>query len=200
MGIIPARAGSRSLVAIKPTAARDHPRACGEQILTPLVDKWQEGSSPRVRGAVCSLIVGILHIGIIPARAGSSFPSMHATAVAGDHPRACGEQLSPMQRVRTSTGSSPRVRGADRSFLARGLADGIIPARAGSSSNRSTTIGTSRDHPRACGEQLGSVVSVFSGQGSSPRVRGAVLDHEHELDIEGIIPARAGSRSRRPPS
>ena len=70
-------------------------------------------------------------------------------------------------------GSPPRMRGAAIDVPKASIAPRIIPARAGSSSNRSMTIGTSRDHPRVCG-----------GAGQVQGLR-------HELP--GIIPARAGS-------
>ena len=50
-----------------------------------------------------------------------------------------------------------------------------------------------RDHPRMCGEHLAHMVCVLSDLGSSPHVRGALLQRQW-LDIRaGIIPACAGS-------
>ena len=70
-GIIPARAGSRSFCESSASAARDHPRACGEQYRFNSREQYEQGSSPRVRGAVKSSIGGVYDFGIIPARAGS---------------------------------------------------------------------------------------------------------------------------------
>ena len=71
-GIIPARAGSRKDEVPYKKANRDHPRACGEQLVPHEPMKPSMGSSPRVRGAVPGLRQAKLHHGIIPARAGSS--------------------------------------------------------------------------------------------------------------------------------
>ena len=50
-GIIPARAGSRYAIAKVDPEDRDHPRACGEQLLREGGELSLKGSSPRVRGA-----------------------------------------------------------------------------------------------------------------------------------------------------
>ena len=106
----------------------------------------------------------------------------------------CGEQASSICRVRMSTGSSPRVRGAVHVAGVGGPEGGIIPACAGSRARFSIVSELPWDHPRVCGEQSPNVVRSFQPQGSSPRVRGAVCDRLVEVDGLGIIPACAGSR------
>ena len=71
---------------------RDHPRACGEQDEVDALALIYTGSSPRVRGAGGAVPGCIEQVGIIPARAGSSRIYDDRPCVAGDHPRACGEQ------------------------------------------------------------------------------------------------------------
>ena len=90
--------------------------------------------------------------------------------------------------------SPPRMRGAAIDVPKASIAPRIIPARAGSSSNRSMTIGTSRDHPRVCGEQPGMRDRRDGFLESSPRVRGAGCEYTIDKDGNGIIPACAGSR------
>ena len=51
------------------------------------------------------------------------------------------------------------------------------------------------DHPRARGEQQYGEDLELAIQGSSPRARGAGRGIERRSDGQGIIPARAGSRS-----
>ena len=80
-------------------------------------------------------------------------------------------------------GSSPRVRGAEARHAVDGVAVGIIPARAGSSSPCTTVVMVTGDHPRACGEQLALIAFYFGKQGSSPRVRGAAA---HQLATGGV--------------
>ena len=70
---------------------------------------------------------------------------------------------------------------------------GIIPACAGSTWMIAVPDDRVRDHPRMCGEHLAHMVCVLSDLGSSPHVRGALLQRQW-LDIRaGIIPACAGS-------
>ena len=132
LGIIPARAGSRSSLPHASSPGRDHPRACGEQPLHPTEGARNMGSSPRVRGAVPSFCCCQEHLGIIPARAGSSSELRRRGFGSGDHPRACGEQQRPKTLTTASGGSSPRVRGADAQVVGKVNLHGIIPARAGS--------------------------------------------------------------------
>ena len=156
------------------------------------------GSSPRVRGAghVCDEGRGGQRI--IPGRAGSRTPLRPPPAASRDHPRTCGEQLCLSRLPDGLAGSSPRVRGAGPPWRQMVSQAGIIPARAGSSATGWTCESAAGDHPRACGEQqfLTSLSEYVSG--SSPRVRGAVLEYCDLIDGLGIIPARAGSRRCRP--
>ena len=174
-GIIPARAGSRCPTRSTTTIARDHPRACGEQLaLGALCALWW-GSSPRVRGAVPRLLWWGRFLGIIPARAGSSRWLVDGFHYGRDHPRACGEQCTHKGRTCRRWGSSPRVRGAGRNQDRADNRHGIIPARAGSRRSTMASCVPGRDHPRACGEQY-------------------VLVPNENAEV-GIIPARAGSSS-----
>ena len=148
---------------------------CGEQ---PLELYWwsaHSGSSPRVRGAVRSALLGLGFVGIIPACAGSSDCLRLHTIAHKDHPRVCGEQGIIFDSDAVDEGSSPRVRGAgvEIHFAVEGL--GIIPACAGSSDPRSQCPDLTWDHPRVCGEQLCADTSMSQRSGSSPRVRGADL-------------------------
>ena len=90
----------------------------------------------------------------------------------GDHPRVCGEHFVPTimgsvslgsSRVcgehtklgtfpRTSTGSSPRMRGTPELFDDHGCFLGIIPAYAGNTGWLGSWDTFQGDHPRVCGE------------------------------------------------
>ena len=153
-GIIPARAGSRRTPWSRRSWSWDHPRACGEQSIEDQVRVCAQGSSPRVRGAVRGNLAYEHSAGIIPARAGSRAPPGARRGWPGDHPRACGEQPLLHALRELAQGSSPRVRGAGPDVQGRNLADGIIPARAGSRRPIRDKAQARRDHPRACGEQF----------------------------------------------
>ena len=109
--LIPARAGKTSAPFVGPDPRPAHPRACGENRPTMRLRITQVGSSPRVRGkhAYIGKIKGFT--GLIPARAGKTWPQQEGRGVVPAHPRACGEN---------------RREGPVRPRLAR-----LIPARAG---------------------------------------------------------------------
>ena len=173
LGIIPACAGSSNLGKRIVNLFRDHPRACGEQLVCCRIVTKGEGSSPRMRGAVCRGLCRAVRVGIIPACAGSRYKSRNQRGRIRDHPRVCEEQLIKSKVNAGNQGSSPRVRGAALRALFWSLGRGIIPTCAGSSVN---------------------VVEPAAEQGgSSPRVRGAVMPSSSAICWNGIIPACAGS-------
>ena len=73
--------------------------------------------------------------------------------------------------------------------------DGIIPAYAGSTPVHVSPTMLKRDHPRVCGEHLRSSRALMVGEGSSPRMRGALIVITSIELVERIIPAYAGSTS-----
>ena len=199
-GIIPARAGSRNGATHCPSARRDHPRACGEQVERSIMSMGVTRSSPRMRGAVLLIVTSPLDSGIIPACAGSSGCARGRCGARRGHPRVCGEQYLLSYTAMPPAGSSPRVRGAVHEVGRVAQAHGIIPARAGSRTQRGLDIGSSRDHPRACGEQSWTFRDDETSVGSSPRVRGAAATHHDRAELMRIIPARAGSSVSPDPS
>ena len=90
-GIIPADAGSTSQSPVILPAWQDHPRGCGEHIARNSIMTCEQGSSPRMRGALPHTARAYPRIGIIPADAGSTRSSRCAGSRRGDHPRGCGE-------------------------------------------------------------------------------------------------------------
>ncbi len=173
VGTIPAGAGSRSSQATTSAVTRDHPRGCGEQATSTLLDLMEEGPSPRVRGAVLEGSAKGDGVWTIPAGAGSSIAGCWWSNWAGP---------------------SPRVRGAVLALLRQRTRLGTIPAGAGSRTSTRTPRFPARDHPRGCGEQSGAVPGAASQAGPSPRVRGAAWLQPDMILIDGTIPAGAGSR------
>ena len=120
--------------------------------------------------------------------------------ISRDHPRIRGEHVAFNSAMLASFGSSPHTRGA----LVAGQVDDvhgrIIPAYAGSTGPPEPTPAGLSDHPRIRGEHPGVNRNGRGPAGSSPHTRGA-LSHLHlGRDVQGIIPAYAGSTytSRRP--
>ena len=216
-GIIPACAGSTIRFYPECGGNGDHPRMCGEHSLSINHAGTPVGSSPHVRGAPLRKrgAVGIRRI--IPACAGSTCWWRCCCPCWWDHPRMCGEHSLTRKRSMTRPGSSPHVRGAHRrcSFVletkkgssphVRGAQNtkqagrrevGIIPACAGSTWCRASSLQNNRDHPRMCGEHDMVFLSVREVEGSSPHVRGALSERMMALPRCGIIPACAGSTVR----
>ena len=115
----------------------------------------------------------------------------------------CGEHFIISARGLGKTGSSPHVRGALSQLQCPCRWLGIIPACAGSTLFCHRFFGRFRDHPRMCGEHLPESAICGHSRGSSPHVRGAQNLLPIMQDLDGIIPACAGStvswRIRRPP-
>ena len=117
--------------------------------------------------------------------------------IGGDHPRARGEQGALRAYARVLAGSSPRTRGAVPLHLLLLAMMRIIPAHAGSSGQGDRIRLGHRDHPRARGEQPKRGDTMKGYTGSSPRTRGAGEELCAHGWAVGIIPAHAGSRTRR---
>ena len=170
--ITPARAGNRWLHATYESKRKDHPRACGEQSPFTRAATICPGSPPRVRGTGGRASGRLRSRRITPARAGNRSRTHVLLSGAGDHPRACGEQELPFRLHINLSGSPPRVRGTEVEYGRVFRASGITPARAGNRRAPSYLQIHRKDHPRACGEQSASHLSITSTAGSPPRVRG----------------------------
>ena len=166
--------------------------ARGANQLNIQLDVWQSGSSPRVRGKLWVDVFGAFCCRIIPARAGQTHSRQPSSRRLSDHPRACGANQWAKEYQTISDGSSPRVRGKLAVEDLYVPAVRIIPARAGQTGIRAPSPTACTDHPRACGANTWSKLTVIPPSGSSPRVRGK---HVHRIRIGflvRIIPARAG--------
>ena len=71
----------------------DHPRIRGEHAALDVEGLAALGSSPHTRGARDDVVVRLVHIGIIPAYAGSTPTPWSRVSSATDHPRIRGEHL-----------------------------------------------------------------------------------------------------------
>ena len=133
--------------------------------------------------------------GIIPADAGSTAHGLLLALCGRDHPRGCGEHRPWTIASAVRSGSSPRMRGALINSPGLTICTGIIPADAGSTIACSPDVHENRDHPRGCGEHRLLGETVFCREGSSPRMRGALVLGHGFKPVQGIIPADAGSTS-----
>ena len=95
-----------------------------------------------------------------------------------------------------AAGSSPRMRGTRfrRQRPCNPLR--IIPAYAGNTRCRLSPRVLDWDHPRVCGEHNSISLLSLSLSGSSPRMRGTLVEQVAPCGIRGIIPAYAGNTVR----
>ena len=85
------------------------------------------------------------------------------------------------------------MRGARDLWLGDTISMRIIPADAGSTIFCRAISTLTKDHPRGCGEHAWLAHGFVDSLGSSPRMRGALFDAFHGREVDGIIPADAGS-------
>ena len=85
------------------------------------------------------------------------------------------------------------MRGTHEWRLRNEQGNGIIPAHAGNTRGLRSLVSSARDHPRACGEHTGTRRRLLVGSGSSPRMRGTLIEPEYLASLDGIIPAHAGN-------
>ena len=169
---IPAHAGNRTRSTGPGPARPVHPRACGEQDSGRWTRPAATGSSPRMRGTEAYNGRAGRECRFIPAHAGNRRDWSNTPPFRTVHPRACGEQDSSHTLTTCFRGSSPRMRGTDRSAPTRGCRRRFIPAHAGNSSDPRSIDRRLSVHPRACGEQDLLYELVATELGSSPRMRG----------------------------
>ena len=172
---------------------KDHPRVCGEHLPVCGVAGFEQGSSPRMRGALAADKQPGRFFRIIPAYAGSTPQGRPHPPRTRDHPRVCGEHLSNVRSRCGADGSSPRMRGALSVEPAHGRGRRIIPAYAGSTLARPMARPSIADHPRVCGEHEAEESKKAKEEGSSPRMRGALVHRIPDTVCGRIIPAYAGS-------
>ena len=173
--IIPARAGFTRGSSSPGGTVGDHPRSRGVYGQTSPCSEGGHGSSPLARGLHLEHGMGGRLRRIIPARAGFTPPVCSDTGYPGDHPRSRGVYVAAAWAQTKAAGSSPLARGLLGEQFAEGAGLGIIPARAGFTSDASSPDSVTRDHPRSRGVYVAPPVGPVRGR--------------------GIIPARAGFTS-----
>ena len=154
----------------------DHPRSRGVYAPGTASANWLKGSSPLARG--------------LPRRGVSD------GADQVDHPRSRGVYSLIGFPNMTGDGSSPLARGLRDLTLLHRLPEGIIPARAGFTSDEVTATRMAADHPRSRGVYAEELRARAGDGGSSPLARGLPGGPGPEDPLRRIIPARAGFTPR----
>ena len=150
----------------------DHPRVCGENIITAIAEAAPTGSPPRMRGKRASRYCAADSTRITPAYAGKTYLLLLAVKRERDHPRVCGENRVPFSEIDIQIGSPPRMRGKPRTYRRHSAHIGITPAYAGKTCFSDRERIKPEDHPRVCGENARTRRSTAVKIGSPPQVRG----------------------------
>ena len=176
----------------------DHPRAGGENAPILEVSPFSQGSSPRGRGKRHDQEGVGGNIRIIPARAGKTSTDNHCPEVAGDHPRAGGENqrapravdvtgLPPPTAVDAAASSSPQSRSH--------------PPRGKWSRQRLAGIRSGRDRNHGEGARVSprpSPPSEALTADSQPRLRSRINHARKVLAVRlGVLGLRPFRRCRR---
>ena len=89
--ITPADAGKTVVFLFYTTMCRDHPRGCGENPVSEVLEPPFLGSPPRMRGKLCCYARVTRKDRITPADAGKTYRKATQASASRDHPRGCGE-------------------------------------------------------------------------------------------------------------
>ena len=145
-----------------------------------------------MRGKPLSKRIDGAEIRNIPAYAGKTIISVCAGLTGAEHPRVCGENPSVEETSRSSTGTSPRMRGKLEAARANQDAKRNIPAYAGKTSSVGLYLQPDAEHPRVCGENVALKDMFESYSGTSPRMRGKLRAQPGSPSPTRNIPAYAG--------
>ena len=157
--------------------AKDHPRVCGKNCVEVFVNRWYLGSPPRVREKLENVYGKTAQSRITPACAGKTSPETMASVIVRDHPRVCGKNYLMILLMLQHLGSPPRVREKLEVTAEGDKLIGITPACAGKTSIKLTVKTCMRDHPRVCGKNDYHRGATFTLEGSPPRVREKLSNH-----------------------
>ena len=191
--LIPAHAGSTRARPRRRESARAHPRSRGEHIAHADAAEIVAGSSPLTRGALRGHRARPRRARLIPAHAGSTTTPTPSPSQTAAHPRSRGEHPPRRGIVGVGAGSSPLTRGAHGVFLFGVVADGLIPAHAGSTWSPLSPLQATPAHPRSRGEHFVEGCAHVVEGGSSPLTRGARCRRAPTGFRGRLIPAHAGS-------
>ena len=191
--LIPARAGNTPPCDSSTRRSPAHPRSRGEHGNRRGTGPANRGSSPLARGTRDAVLDKVPFVRLIPAREGNtSEPTLMRSATPA-HPRSRGDHGCTAQENGGHGGSSPLARGPLTKTYALTEAQGLIPARAGTTSRGVSPAACFGAHPRSRGDHREPSVFLNNMRGSSPLARGPLNQLLRDFLQEGLIPARAGT-------
>ena len=132
----------------------------------------------------------------IPAYAGKTDMSFSHDGLLSEHPRVCGENRESVHLVGDLFGTSPRMRGKQKSGRATRRRQRNIPAYAGKTDQSSWLSRRSGEHPRVCGENGKLVPVTDQTRGTSPRMRGKPSQFSRAISAHSEHPRVCGENVR----
>ena len=191
--LIPAFAGNTPASSCSTSAGPAHPRVRGEHWRCTSRYSRPRGSSPRSRGTRGTRRSTGHRRRLIPAFAGNTHQSRRVSAAIPAHPRVRGEHHDAGGVDHCARGSSPRSRGTPQRRVAARPPGRLIPAFAGNTGDVLRDIADRAAHPRVRGEHAGPGAVPATGDGSSPRSRGTLINPAEFPRRFRLIPAFAGN-------
>ena len=159
-----------------------------------------KGLSPRLRGNLRLVFRSPLLGGSIPALTGKPPEGDANLVVALVYPRAYGETMATLRRLRAVAGLSPRLRGNPGGILPDRFVRRSIPALTGKPTWVAIRRRCWRVYPRAYGETCTCRPLMFCTRGLSPRLRGNPVLTGTWPWWYGSIPALTGKPGGRVPT
>ena len=146
-----------------------------------------------MRGTQRRRILTIHDAGLIPTYAGNTEPPSPYRHKSGAHPHVCGEHAKADCADFNASGSSPRMRGTLPAQRVDDRRAGLIPTYAGNTRAIWRWRARARAHPHVCGEHYHRHPGVVFIWGSSPRMRGTLINPPLDTLLPGLIPTYAGN-------
>ena len=176
----------------------DHLRVCGADARLKASQALMQGSSPRVRSRHHAEVHVHDRLGIISACAEQTPHASSSSRSPRDHLRVCGADVTDINQVEETMGSSPRVRSRHCMICTVFAGFGIISACAEQTVLTRVISSSGRDHLRVCGADVADELVAALDLGSSPRVRSRHRLPTWSRPFRGIISACAEQTLRRP--
>ena len=149
---------------------------------------------PLARGRAETTICPIDPSGITPARAGKSADRTARHCGHGNYPRSRGEENTRGKHLHIFRELPPLARGREYPGQAPPHFQGITPARAGKSQQRSVQYCAAWNYPCSRGEETRSRPFFCESGELPPLARGRGTWCQGRVSMRGITPARAGKR------
>ena len=195
-GLIPAHAGKTRPWPRPTQPTRAHPRSRGENQNGEDTTLPKKGSSPLTRGKQDRGDSRVIRGGLIPAHAGKTTTMPAGMVDVGAHPRSRGENPTDATTNLAAGGSSPLTRGKRLDACPHAVNEGLIPAHAGKTHERTCVMANNEAHPRSRGENREAGDKHIGPSGSSPLTRGKRVSHFDFFFRSGLIPAHAGKTTK----